>query len=80
MRFQGCLAGVKTFPNEENLFAHAHSLGQELFLSIKDKRVYEGQDGFREKFKLRMTGLVDMMKEHWPFEREYWSNKRRRSL
>ncbi len=69
------IAGVRTFPDEENLYAKARNLGQELCQSIKDKRVYTGQDGFREEFKLRMSGLVDMMKEYWPFEREYWSKK-----
>jgi multimeric flavodoxin WrbA len=70
------IAGVRTFPNEENLFANARSLGQELCQSIKDKRVYAEQGGFREEFKLRMSGLVDVMQEYWPFERGYWAKKR----
>jgi multimeric flavodoxin WrbA len=70
------IAGVRTFPNEENLFANARSLGHDLCQSIKDKRVYAEQDRFREEFKLRMSGLVDIMQEYWPFEREYWAKKR----
>ena len=69
------MAGIRTFPDEEDLYGKARSLGQELFKSIKDKRVYPGQDGFREEFKLRMSGLVDIMQEYWPFEREYWAKK-----
>lgn len=69
------IAGIRTFPDEEALYGKARSLGQELFKSIKDKRVYPGQDGFREEFKLRMSGLVDIMQEYWPFEREYWAKK-----
>jgi hypothetical protein len=69
------IAGARTFPNEENLYANARTLGQELCQSINDKRVYSGQDGFREKFKLRMSGLVDFMKDYWPFERDYWAKK-----
>ena len=72
------IAGVRTFPNEENLFANARSLGLDLCQSIKEKRVYAEQSGFREAFKLRMSGLVDIMQEYWPFEREYWAKKRTR--
>ena len=68
-------AGVRTFPDEENLYAAARTLGQELCLSIKEKRIYPEQDAFRDGFKLRMAGLVDIMKEYWPFEREFWSRK-----
>lgn len=69
------IAGVRTFPNEETLYTEARNLGQELCQSIKDKRVYAGQDGFREEFRLRMSGLVDIMQEYWLFEREYWAKK-----
>ncbi|MDD2309143.1 MAG: flavodoxin family protein [Desulfuromonadaceae bacterium] len=72
------IAGVRTFPDEENLYAKARALGQDLCKSIKDKRVYPEQDGFRAEFKVRMSGLVDMMKDYWPFEREYWAKKRTR--
>ncbi|MEI7816468.1 MAG: flavodoxin family protein [Desulfuromonadales bacterium] len=72
------IAGVRTFPNEEKLFADARRLGLNLCQSIKNKRVYAGQDIFREEFKLRMSGLVDRMQKYWPFEREYWANKRTR--
>jgi multimeric flavodoxin WrbA len=69
------IAGVRTFPDEENLYAKARILGQELCQSIRDKQVYAGQDGFRKEFKLRMSGLVDIMKDYWPFERDYWAKK-----
>lgn len=69
------IAGVRTFPDEENLYAKARTLGQELCQSINEKKVYPGQDRFRERFKLRMSGLVDFMKDYWPYEREYWSKK-----
>jgi hypothetical protein len=69
------MAGIRIFPDEANLYAKARTLGQELCRSIKDKRVYPGQDAFREEFKLRMSGLVDMMKEYWPFERDHWAKK-----
>lgn len=69
------VAGARSFPDEEKLYDNARALGQELCQSIKDKRVYPGQDVFREGFKLRISGLVDIMKEYWHFEREFWSNK-----
>lgn len=72
------IAGIRTFPDEGNLYTKARTLGQELYQSIIDKRDYAGQDGFRAEFKLRMSGLVDIMQEYWPFEREYWAKKRTR--
>ena len=72
------MAGIRIFLNEDELYAKARHLGQELCQSIKDKRVYPEQDTFRENFKSRMSGLVDIMKEYWPFEREYWQKKNSR--
>lgn len=72
------IAGIRTFPDEEILYESARALGQKLCQSISDKLVYPEQEGFREEFKLRMSGLVDMMQEYWTFEREYWSKKRSR--
>jgi multimeric flavodoxin WrbA len=69
------IAGIRTFPDEESLYAKARTLGQELCKSIKDKRIYPSQAGFREEFRLRMSGLVDMMQEYWAFERGYWAKK-----
>jgi multimeric flavodoxin WrbA len=69
------IAGVRTFPDEENLYAKARTLGQELCKSIKEKRIYPSQTAFREEFRLRMSGLVDIMRDYWNFEREYWAKK-----
>ncbi len=69
------MAGVRTFPDEENLYASARTLGRELCHSIGEKRIYAEQDSFRAEFRVRMAGLVDMMKDYWPFERDYWAEK-----
>jgi len=69
------IAGVRTFPDEENLYVKARTLGQELCNSIKDKRIYPSQAAFRDEFRFRMSGLVDMMRDYWVFEREYWVKK-----
>ena len=71
------MAGLRTFPDEDDLYARARALGQELCRSIGDKRAFPEQEGFRKGFKARMTGLVDYMKEYWVYEREYWAKKRR---
>lgn len=71
-------AGVRAFPDEEQLFAQARSLGQDLCRSIREKRVYPGQEEFICGFRARMTGLVDYMKEYWPYERDYWNRKQPR--
>jgi hypothetical protein len=72
------VAGIRTFPDEDTLFASARNLGQELCRSIADKSEYPEQAAFREGFKPRMAGLVDVMQEFWPYEREYWGRKRAR--
>jgi len=71
------MAGVRTFPNEENLYAGARTLGRELCRSIQEKRTFPEQDAFRREFSTRMAGLVDRMKDPWGFEYEYWERKRR---
>jgi multimeric flavodoxin WrbA len=70
--------GIRTFPDETNLFDKARSLGGELCRCIAEKRSFPEQDAFIHGFKLRMSGLVDFMKEYWLFEREYWEKKRLR--
>ena len=70
------VAGFRNFPDEDNLYTRARSLGRELCQSIMDKRAYPEQDGFREGFKARMAGLVEFMKKYWVYEREYWAKKK----
>jgi len=70
------MAGVRTFPDEENLYAQARSLGRELCRSIQEKRAFPEQDAFRREFSTRMAGLVDRMKDHWGFEYKYWEGKK----
>ena len=70
------MAGVRTFPDETNLFGKARSLGRELCRCVSERRNFPEQDAFISGFKARMSGLVDYMKEFWLFEREYWEKKR----
>ncbi|HEY3309702.1 MAG TPA: flavodoxin family protein [Desulfuromonadaceae bacterium] len=69
------MAGVRSFPNETELFAKARKLGEELCSSVREKRSFPEQDEFRQSFRARMQGLVDYMQDHWVFEREYWQKK-----
>ena len=69
------VTGVRTFPDETNLYANARSLGHELCRCIAEQRKFPEQEAFISDFKTRMSGLVDFMKEYWPFEREYWREK-----
>jgi multimeric flavodoxin WrbA len=71
------MAGIRTFPAEEALFARAATLGRELCHSIRDKRQLPEQAAFQEGFRKRMSGLVEFMQEHWEFERAFWEKKRR---
>lgn len=71
------MAGIRTFPAEDALFARARTLGAELISSIRDKRHYPGQAGAIANFSARMEGLVTMMQEYWHFERQVWQQKKR---
>lgn len=68
-------AGIRTFPDETNLYKKARSLGSELCLSVAEQRRFPEQEMFINGFRARMAGLVAFMKEYWVFEREYWAKK-----
>lgn len=69
------MAGIRTFPDETNLYDKARSLGRELCRSVAEQRAFPDQDTFISGFRTRMSGLADFMKECWVFEREYWEKK-----
>jgi len=66
------MAGIRTFPDETSLYDKARSLGHELCRCVAERRKFPEQEAFISDFKARMSGLIDLMKEYWPFEREYW--------
>ncbi|MEJ2698471.1 MAG: flavodoxin family protein [Desulfuromonadales bacterium] len=70
------MAGPGTFPDQQALFANARNLGRELYFSAEEKRPYPEQDAPRQAFAARMKGLVDRMKDFWPYEYEYWQKVR----
>ncbi|MGB9081525.1 MAG: flavodoxin family protein [Desulfuromonadaceae bacterium] len=70
------MAGIRTFPDETNLYEKARSLGRELCRSVAEGRTFPEQDSLINGLTARMSGLVDFMKEQWVFEREYWEKKR----
>jgi len=69
------MAGIRSFPDEANLYERAKHLGRDLSLCISEKRKFPVQDDFISGFRSRMSGLVDFMQEYWVFEREYWKKK-----
>ncbi|NVN93302.1 MAG: flavodoxin family protein, partial [Desulfuromonadales bacterium] len=69
------MAGIRIFPDQGSLFSKARELGTTLCQCVQDKRRFPEQDVFHSAFRTRMSGLVDIMQEYWPFEREYWKNK-----
>lgn len=69
------MAGVRAFPDEAGLFGRARAMGRDLCLCVAEKRAFPDQDEFRRAFKARMFGLVDLMKEYWHFEADYWRKK-----
>jgi multimeric flavodoxin WrbA len=70
------IAGMRVFPDQENLYEKARRLGSELCRSIAEKQRFPEQEQFISSFRERMSGLVDFMQEYWVFEREYWAKKR----
>ena len=68
-------AGVRTFPNEDELYGRARELGGALCAAVREKREFPEQDAFRQAFRARMQGVVGYMQEYWPFEREFWQKK-----
>jgi multimeric flavodoxin WrbA len=69
------MAGIRIFPDEEALFSRARNLGANLVAAIREKRQYPEQAARLATFSARMEGLVTMMQEYWPFEREVWQGK-----
>ncbi len=70
------VTGIRTFPDEMDLYAKAQELGMDLYRCISEKRKFPEQDSFICGFSFRMSGLVDFMQECWAFEREYWKKKK----
>jgi len=70
------IAGIRTFPDETDLYDKARSLGGEFFRSVAEQRKFPEQEAFISGFRSRMSGLVDFMKEYWVYEREFWEKKR----
>ncbi len=69
------VAGCRSFPDEEPLFAKARDLGQELCRSIAEKRHFPEQDAFLNAFRARMKGLVEYRRKEWTYEYDYWQAK-----
>ncbi len=69
------IAGIRTFPEEPELFTRAQALGTKLCRCIEENQRFPEQDAFHAAFRARMSGLVGYMAEFWPFEREYWQKK-----
>ena len=71
------MAGPRTFPDEVSLFERARELGRELYQSTRGKRELPKQEEARLAFGARMKGLVEYMKDFWPYEYEYWQRLRK---
>ena len=70
------MAGFRSFPEEETLFAEAQELGRELCQCIQEKRHFPGQDEYRNAFKARMQRLIAYRQKEWTYEYEYWQARR----
>ena len=68
-------AGPRMFPDQEALFEKARALGKEVCAAVREKRAYPEQDAYRLAFKARMSYLINMMGECWPYEREYLASR-----
>lgn len=68
-------AGPRAFPDQEALFQKARALGKDLCDSVREKRTFPEQDGWRLGFKSRMEQLIGYMGEAWPYEREHLAKR-----
>jgi len=68
-------AGMRTFPDQEDLFETARELGSQLCTSVKEKVASPEQQQFLHAFRERMERLVAFMGEEWPYERGEWEKK-----
>jgi multimeric flavodoxin WrbA len=66
------MAGIRTFPDEETLFAKARELGGELCRAVREKRHYPEQDAFHNDFTERMRQLMLYRQSEWEYEFEVW--------
>jgi multimeric flavodoxin WrbA len=70
------MAGERIFPDQDALFARARELGAELVHAIREGWHFAEQEAFIAGFSARMQGLVTAMQAYWPYERDYWQQKR----
>lgn len=74
------MSGVRSFPDEEQLFKKARTLGEELCRCIREQQSFPEQEQSRLNFSKRMQGLVIYMQDQWPYEYLFWKKKRPRRL
>ncbi|ACM18978.1 iron-sulfur cluster-binding flavoprotein [Geotalea daltonii FRC-32] len=67
------IAGERLFPDQDRLFAKATALGEELYRATLEKREYPDQAGAKLALSAYMRGLVDLMKDFWRYEYDYWT-------
>lgn len=66
------ITGVRTFPNQEDVFTKARELGRYLCFCIREKEHFPDQAGYRGAFKIRMKQLVEYRQNEWTAEYDYW--------
>jgi multimeric flavodoxin WrbA len=59
------------------LAAKAAALGTRLADAIRGKETFRDQEARRQEFYERMRALVQMRKDEWPYEYEYWKERGR---
>lgn len=69
------MAGIRSFPDEANLYVRARKLGFELAAAVNGKKRFPEQEEFKNSFKARMERLVGYYCDEWTYEAEYWKNK-----
>jgi len=52
----------------------AYNLGDRMVKAIKDKEIFPEQEQALQMFFEGMAMVVEMKKEEWPFEYEYWKS------
>jgi len=53
----------------------AYNLGDRMVKAIKDKEIFPEQEQALQMFFEGMAMVVEMKKEEWPFEYDYWKSR-----
>lgn len=69
----GSVGAVQSIPGDmEKAEQRAQQLGRDLVDAIEERRTYPEQEAVHAEMHTRFKRLVELNKDHWPYEYDYW--------